>query len=82
MKTNPLNGVDLDIGMVVRVSGILTAHPLQDSKISIPAFFHLDAKAVKRDISYSEERANYDTKRSAIDATYSRSANNFGEFEC
>lgn len=82
MKTNPLNGVDLDVGMVVHVSGTLTAHPVPHSKIGVPASFHLDAKVVKRDVSHSKDRADYDKKRSAIDASYRPCPINFDGFEC
>lgn len=82
IKVNPLSGVDLAAGMVVHVSGTLTAHHLPWSEIGVSAIFHLNAEVVKRDICYSEKRADYDKKRSAIDDTYRPSTNNFGAFEC
>lgn len=46
---NPFNGVQLDIGMVVKVSGKLTAQRPSNDYAGLTAFFHIDANAIKRE---------------------------------
>lgn len=53
---NPCKSVHLSIGMVVQVSGKLTAQRPKNSPTGLPSFFHIKAKVIKRDITDSEAR--------------------------
>jgi hypothetical protein len=45
---NPLNKVKLDIGMIVQVSGNLSAHRPNDGEDGLTAFFRIHANAIER----------------------------------
>ncbi|KAF9357030.1 hypothetical protein BGX34_009632 [Mortierella sp. NVP85] len=67
---DPLNGVQLDIGMTVQATGSLTAHYIQGKHRGVIAMFHLDAILLTR---------SYDLCTSA---PTSLSRKNIGPFTC
>jgi hypothetical protein len=77
---NPLNSVNLDIGMVVQVSGMLTAH--SHTPRGITALFYLEADIIKRDISFSEARKENQNKRLLRDPQCTPDTSKLGEFTC
>lgn len=77
---NPLKNVNLDIGMIVQVSGTLTAH--SHTPKGITAFFNFDADIIKRDICHSENRRHNQDQRLLRNPLYTPDRSKLGEFIC
>lgn len=63
-KRNILNGVELNYGMIVEVSGNLDFH-VWKGEAPIPARFDITATSVVRDEKYKEERKRHEEKQEA-----------------
>ena len=79
---NPCKNVQLDIGMIVKVSGKLTAQRPNNDKAGLTAFFHIDANAIKRDIRHSKAIEKYDQQRLIRNPLYTPNVSTLGEFNC
>jgi hypothetical protein len=77
---NPFNDVQIDIGMIVQVSGMLTAQRQNDQEAGLTAFFHIDADTIKRDISHSNAREQNDEERLLRNPLYTPKRR--GAFSC
>jgi hypothetical protein len=77
---NPLNNVYLDTGMIVQVSGTLSAH--SHTPRGITAFFYLEADVIKRDICFSEARKEHHNQRLVKDPQCRLNTKKLGEFLC
>lgn len=60
---DPCKEVQLDIGMVVKVSGKLTAQRPSNNHAGLTAFFHIDANAIEREKGRSKARERNDEQR-------------------
>jgi hypothetical protein len=79
---NPCKNVQIDIGMVVKVSGKLTAQRPNNDQAGITAFFHIDATAIERDIHHSEAIEHNDKQRVSRNPLYTPNIFKLGAFKC
>jgi hypothetical protein len=79
---NPCNNVEIDIGMVVKVSGKLTAQRPSSNHAGLTAFFHIDANAIERKPHRSEARALIEEQRVSRNPLYTPKSSKLGYFKC
>jgi len=79
---NPCKSVQLDIGMIVKVSGKLTAQRPNNNQAGLTAFFHIDANAIMREERHSQAREIYDKHRVSRNPLYTPNTLKLGKFKC
>lgn len=80
--SNPFNGVKLEYGMVLRLSGTLRAGPPHDDYTGVAGFFHLDASCIKREKYYSEVVRRKQERIALVNGDYVPNTRKLGEFTC